>query len=187
MSTTVYFATNRVVTNAADAINGYEAVMVPPLQPQDITYGTAVRRRGECGNRRAGGCVADQRRGAGRLFPKGASDLVQPGARSARVHSWFRQHILGCHHASCLQQGMARCIADAGDGHDRHRFQLAIAGKDNLRSNTRSGLPGGSAYGGELRAGSDGLFRQPAAHSRCSSRTGIPRYPLGPQHGQFGP
>jgi esterase/lipase superfamily enzyme len=42
MPTTVYFATNRIVTNAADAINGYEAVMVPPLQPQDITYGTAV-------------------------------------------------------------------------------------------------------------------------------------------------
>ncbi len=42
MPTTVYFATNRVVTNAADAVNGYQAVMVPPLQPQDITYGTAV-------------------------------------------------------------------------------------------------------------------------------------------------
>jgi esterase/lipase superfamily enzyme len=42
MPTTVYFATNRVVTNSADAINGYEAVMVPPLRPQEITYGTAV-------------------------------------------------------------------------------------------------------------------------------------------------
>lgn len=42
MPTTVYFATNRVVTNSADAINGYEAVMVPPLKPQEITYGTAV-------------------------------------------------------------------------------------------------------------------------------------------------
>jgi hypothetical protein len=42
MSTTVYFATNRVVTNAADAINGYGNDMVPPLKPQEITYGTAV-------------------------------------------------------------------------------------------------------------------------------------------------
>ena len=42
MSTTVYFATNRVVTNANDAVNGYPAVMVPPLQPQQITYGTAI-------------------------------------------------------------------------------------------------------------------------------------------------
>ena len=42
MSTTVYFATNRVVTNASDAINGYSAVMIPPLQPQQITYGTAI-------------------------------------------------------------------------------------------------------------------------------------------------
>jgi hypothetical protein len=41
MPTTVYFATNRVVTNAADAVNGYEATMVPPSSPQAITYGTA--------------------------------------------------------------------------------------------------------------------------------------------------
>jgi hypothetical protein len=31
MSTTVYFATNRVVINANDAVNGYPAIMVPPL------------------------------------------------------------------------------------------------------------------------------------------------------------
>jgi esterase/lipase superfamily enzyme len=42
MSSTVYFGTNRVVTNANDAVNGYPAVMVPPLQPQQITYGTAI-------------------------------------------------------------------------------------------------------------------------------------------------
>jgi hypothetical protein len=42
MSTTVYVATNRVVINAIDAVNGYPAVMVPPLQPQQITYGTAI-------------------------------------------------------------------------------------------------------------------------------------------------
>jgi esterase/lipase superfamily enzyme len=41
MPTTVYFATNRVVTNAADAVKGYEATMVPPSSPQAITYGTA--------------------------------------------------------------------------------------------------------------------------------------------------
>ncbi len=29
---TVYFATNRQVTNTQDAVNGYPAVMVPPLQ-----------------------------------------------------------------------------------------------------------------------------------------------------------
>jgi esterase/lipase superfamily enzyme len=40
--TTVYFATNRVVTDAGDPINGYRATMVPPLRPQDITYGTAT-------------------------------------------------------------------------------------------------------------------------------------------------
>ena len=42
MATTVYFATNRVVTNASDANKGYTSIMVPPLKPQEITYGTAI-------------------------------------------------------------------------------------------------------------------------------------------------
>jgi esterase/lipase superfamily enzyme len=41
MPTTVYFATNRVVTDAADAVHGYGAAMVPPSNPAAITYGTA--------------------------------------------------------------------------------------------------------------------------------------------------
>jgi esterase/lipase superfamily enzyme len=42
MTTTVYFATNRVVTDPADPINGYQTTMVPPMAPQQITYGTAT-------------------------------------------------------------------------------------------------------------------------------------------------
>ena len=42
MPTTVYFATNRFVTNDQDALNGYQATMVPPLDPTQITYGTAT-------------------------------------------------------------------------------------------------------------------------------------------------
>jgi hypothetical protein len=41
MRQTVYFATNRTVTDAADAVNGYPATMVPPLNPAAITYGVA--------------------------------------------------------------------------------------------------------------------------------------------------
>jgi esterase/lipase superfamily enzyme len=41
MRTTVYFATNRVVTNQGDPINGYPATMVPPNNPAAITYGVA--------------------------------------------------------------------------------------------------------------------------------------------------
>jgi esterase/lipase superfamily enzyme len=40
--TTVYFATNRQVTNDQDAVGGYAAAMVPPLDPSQITYGTAT-------------------------------------------------------------------------------------------------------------------------------------------------
>jgi esterase/lipase superfamily enzyme len=39
MPTTVYFATNRIVTNDQDPLNGYKAAMVPPLDPTKITYG----------------------------------------------------------------------------------------------------------------------------------------------------
>jgi esterase/lipase superfamily enzyme len=42
MTTTVYFATNRVVTDPADPINGYQTTMVPPMTPQQMTYGTAT-------------------------------------------------------------------------------------------------------------------------------------------------
>src|SRR5689334_22686391 len=42
LATTVYFATNRVVTNASDADKGYTSIMVPPLKPQEITYGAAI-------------------------------------------------------------------------------------------------------------------------------------------------
>jgi esterase/lipase superfamily enzyme len=42
LATTVYFATNRVVTNASDPNEGYTSIMVPPLKPQEITYGTAI-------------------------------------------------------------------------------------------------------------------------------------------------
>jgi esterase/lipase superfamily enzyme len=41
MPTTVYFATNRVVTDATDPVNGYGPSMVPPSAPNEITYGTA--------------------------------------------------------------------------------------------------------------------------------------------------
>jgi esterase/lipase superfamily enzyme len=41
VDTTVYFATNRVVTNAVDAVGGYPAQMVPPLDPTAVTYGRA--------------------------------------------------------------------------------------------------------------------------------------------------
>jgi esterase/lipase superfamily enzyme len=42
LATTVYFATNRVVVNASDPNWGYTSTMVPPLKPEEITYGTAI-------------------------------------------------------------------------------------------------------------------------------------------------
>ena len=42
MATTVYFATNRKVTNPQDAIHGYTSDMVSPMQPDELTYGAAM-------------------------------------------------------------------------------------------------------------------------------------------------
>lgn len=41
MNTTVYFATNRVVTDSADPLGGYKPAIVAPSNPTLITYGTA--------------------------------------------------------------------------------------------------------------------------------------------------
>jgi esterase/lipase superfamily enzyme len=41
MPTTVYFATNRVVTDPLDPIHGYRNTLVSPSLPQQITYATA--------------------------------------------------------------------------------------------------------------------------------------------------
>ena len=41
MPTTVFFATNRIVSNPSDWVNGYPTMMVPPTDPMAITYGTA--------------------------------------------------------------------------------------------------------------------------------------------------
>jgi hypothetical protein len=42
LATTVYFATNRIVTNPSDPDGGYTSTIVPPLKPEEITYGTAI-------------------------------------------------------------------------------------------------------------------------------------------------
>jgi len=42
LATTVYFATNRIVTNPSDPDGGYTSAIVPPLKPEEITYGTAI-------------------------------------------------------------------------------------------------------------------------------------------------
>ena len=41
VNTTVYFATNRVLSGPADAVESYQAAMVAPLDPTAMTYGRA--------------------------------------------------------------------------------------------------------------------------------------------------
>jgi esterase/lipase superfamily enzyme len=79
MRGTVYFATNRVVTNAADAIGGYSDTMVPPANPAAMTYGTAFidGLDVQTGNQGVVSQIGPTRQGG---FPADAlGDLSQPG------------------------------------------------------------------------------------------------------------
>jgi esterase/lipase superfamily enzyme len=139
MPTTVYFATNRVVTNAADAISGYEAVMVPPLQPQDITYGTAVVDGVNVATGAQGVVSQINDVEQGGFSQKAQADLSSPGRDLlVFIHGFDNTFSDAITRAAFNREWLA---ASQMPGTDT-TFQLAITGKDNLGSNTGSGLPG---------------------------------------------
>ena len=80
MPTTVHFATNRVVTDAGDAANGYKNSMVPPSMPQAITYGTAFVDGVDvaAGAQGTVSQIVDVNQGG--FSPQSISDLSSPGA-----------------------------------------------------------------------------------------------------------
>jgi esterase/lipase superfamily enzyme len=79
MPTTVYFATNRVVTNSADAVNGYQATMIPPSSPQDITYGTAFVDGANVATGATGVVSQINNVGHGQFSQEAIGDLSAPG------------------------------------------------------------------------------------------------------------
>jgi esterase/lipase superfamily enzyme len=76
---TVYFATNRVVTNSNDAANGYKNTMVAPTMPQAITYGTAFVDGVDVAAGRTGTIsqIVDVNQGG--FSPQAIGDLSNPG------------------------------------------------------------------------------------------------------------
>lgn len=79
MPTTVYFATNRVVTDPSDPLGGYQAEMAPPSDPAGLTYGTAFV-AGIDVTSNAQGMVSQVNETAQGKFPQSAvADLSQPG------------------------------------------------------------------------------------------------------------
>ncbi len=79
MPTTVYFATNRVVTNAADPLGGYQPAMTPPANPAYLTYGSAFVDGIDVATN-AQGVVDTIDEVAQGAFPPGvAADLSRPG------------------------------------------------------------------------------------------------------------
>jgi esterase/lipase superfamily enzyme len=79
MPTTIYFATNRVVSNPLDPVAGYGAAMTMPTNPGYLTYGTAFV-DGINIDANAQGFVTQIEETAQGHFPPGAAaDLSQPG------------------------------------------------------------------------------------------------------------
>jgi esterase/lipase superfamily enzyme len=79
MPTTIYFATNRVVSNPLDPLAGYAAAMMPPTNPGYLTYGTAFV-DGINVETNEQGVVTQITETAQGHFPPGATgDLSQPG------------------------------------------------------------------------------------------------------------
>jgi esterase/lipase superfamily enzyme len=79
MPTTVYFGTNRVVTNAADPTNGYLTTMVPPMSPQLITYGIATVDGVDIATNTQGTVAQISDVQQGEFSPKAVQALSNPG------------------------------------------------------------------------------------------------------------
>ena len=187
MPTTVYFATNRVVTNAADAINGYEAVMVPPLQPQDITYGTAVvdgvdvsesARRGLC--RRSTTWNRE-------VFPKRRKTISRIPGRDLLVfiHGFDNTFSDAITRAAFNREWLA---ASQMPGTDTTVIAFSWPSLGKMISGP---ILAADYLADQHMAANSGLALmdifanlQPILDALAA---GAWRYPLGPQHGQFGP
>ena len=79
MSTTIYFATNRVVSNPLDPLAGYAAAMAPPTNPSYLTYGTAFVGGIDIATNAQGVVTQIEETAQGRFPPGAADDLSQPG------------------------------------------------------------------------------------------------------------
>ena len=79
MATTVHFATNRVVTDASDAANGYKNSLVAPTLPQTMTYGTAFIDGVDVAAGNAGRVTQIAETTLGGFSPQAVGDLSDPG------------------------------------------------------------------------------------------------------------
>jgi esterase/lipase superfamily enzyme len=79
MPTTVYFATNRVVTDATDAVNGYQPVMVAPSAPNAITYGVAFVNGVDVANNAQGVVSQINNVSQGGFLPQVVEEISNPG------------------------------------------------------------------------------------------------------------
>jgi esterase/lipase superfamily enzyme len=79
MPTTVYFATNRQVTNPNDPIGGYPPNIVPPSDPNQMTYGTAFVDGIDIANNAQGVVSEIANTNMGSFPPQAVADLSASG------------------------------------------------------------------------------------------------------------
>jgi esterase/lipase superfamily enzyme len=79
MATTVHFATNRVVNGTADDYRNYGDHIVPPTDPNAITYGTAFVNDANLTADTVGAITSIRDISKGRFSDQSAQDLSNPG------------------------------------------------------------------------------------------------------------
>jgi esterase/lipase superfamily enzyme len=79
MATTVYFATNRVISGSANDYRNYGTTIVPPTDSTAITYGTAFVDNANLTADTVGAITSIQNISKGRFTDEATADLSNPG------------------------------------------------------------------------------------------------------------
>ena len=183
MATTVYFATNRVVTNASDPDEGYTSIMVPPLKPEEITYGTAIVDGIDVATNAQGFVSEIKDTKQGGFSDQAIGYTVEPRLGFARIHPWLRQHLLRCPEPRGLQPRMACCVGSPWDEHDCGCIQLAVEWPGCRISGAGGSLSRRPEHGPKLGAGCDEFPGPARADHRGRACERLPGHPPRPQHG----
>ena len=100
--TTVFFASNRILTGDPAVVASYGPNIQPPSVSTDIIYATAFVDGVNIKADQAGAITSIQDSNKGGLCPERGKRPVQRGPQSFRLYTWVRQHLRRRDHARCF-------------------------------------------------------------------------------------
>ena len=130
MPTTVFFASNRILTGAPDELNSYGPNIQPPSISTGITYGTAFVDGIDVASNTQGTVSSIQNTKAGSFQQGVADDLSQAGRNLLVFIHGFDNTFSDALTPGGVQSGMARRIRCPGPRHHSRRVELAVARAD---------------------------------------------------------